>query len=111
VSEAVVVGEGRRYLTALVALDGEAVAAWAEARDKIGTLETLASDPDLRAEIDRIVAEVNSRRSRVEGIRKFRILAHELTIVGGELTPTLKVKRSVVNAKYADLIEEMYAEG
>jgi long-chain acyl-CoA synthetase len=111
VGEAVVVGEGRRYLTALIALDTEAVSAWAEAHHRIGSVETLAADPDLRAEIDRIVEEVNGRHARVEGIRKHRILAHELTIVGGELTPTLKVKRAVVNAKYADLIEEMYEEG
>jgi long-chain acyl-CoA synthetase len=110
ISEAIVVGEGRRYLTALLALNGEALTPWAEAHDKIASFEALADDPDLRTEIDGIVDEVNHRRSRVENVRKFRILAHELTIAGGELTPTLKVKRNVVNDKYADLIEEMYAE-
>ena len=49
-------------------------------------------------------------RSRVENVRKYRILAHEFTIAGGEMTPTLKVKRNVVNDKYADLIDEMYAD-
>ena len=53
---------------------------------------------------------MNSQRSRVEHVRKYRILAHEFTIAGGEMTPTLKVKRNVVNDKYADLIDEMYAE-
>src|SRR5581483_10923520 len=110
VSEALVVGEGRRYLTALLALDGDALATWADAHHKMASFEALADDPDLRAEIDRIVEEVNDRRSRVEHIRKYRILAHELTIAGGELTPTLKVKRNVVNDKYSALIEEMYAE-
>ena len=104
------IGEGRRYLTALLALDGDALSAWAQAHDKIANYESLAVDPDLRAEIDRIVDEVNGQRSRVEHVRKYRILAHELTIAGGELTPTLKVKRNVVNDKYADLIDEMYAE-
>jgi long-chain acyl-CoA synthetase len=110
VAEAVVFGEGRRYLTALLALDGTALSAWAQAHHKIADYEALAVDPDLHAEMDRVVDDVNRRRSRVENVRKFRILSHELTIAGGELTPTLKVKRNVVNDKYADLIEEMYAE-
>ena len=54
---------------------------------------------------------MNSRRSRVEQVRKYRILAHDFTIAAGELTPTLKVKRNVVNANYAELIDAMYAEG
>ncbi len=110
VSEAVVVGEGRRYLTALLTLDAEAVGEWAHDRGKVANYEALAADPDLRAEIDALVAVVNARRSRVEGIRKHRILAHELTIAAGELTPTLKVKRSVVCQLNIDLIEDMYAE-
>ncbi len=110
ISEAVVIGEGRRYLTALLTLDGDALSAWAQAHDKIANYEALAADPDLVAEIDRAVDEVNHKWSRVENVRKYRILAHEFTIAGGEMTPTLKVKRNVVNEKYADLIEEMYAE-
>ena len=110
ISEAVVIGEGRRYLTALLTLDGDALSAWALAHDKIANYEALTVDPDVHAEIDRIVSEVNSHRSRVENVRKYRILAHEFTIAGGEMTPTLKVKRNVVNDKYADLIDEMYAD-
>ena len=96
VSEAVVIGEGRRYLTALLTLDAEALAEWAHERGKVADYEVLVADPDLREEIDLLVTEVNARRSRVEGIRKHRILAHELTVAAGELTPTLKVKRAVV---------------
>jgi long-chain acyl-CoA synthetase len=110
ISEAVVIGDGRRYLTALLTLDGEALGAWAKEHHKMAGYESLAVDPDLRAEIDRVVNEVNSKRSRVEQVRKYRILAHEFTIAAGELTPTLKVKRNVVNEKYAVLIDEMYAE-
>ncbi|MGD0379104.1 MAG: long-chain fatty acid--CoA ligase [Acidimicrobiales bacterium] len=110
VSEAVVVGEGRRYLTALLTLDAEALGEWAHDRGKVADFEALASDPDLREEVDAMVAVVNARRSRVEGIRKHRILAHELTVAAGELTPTLKVKRSVVCELNVDLIEDMYAE-
>jgi long-chain acyl-CoA synthetase len=110
VSESVVVGEGRRYLTALLTLDAEALAEWAHERGKVADYEALAGDPDLRTEIDAFVAVINGRRSRVEGIRKHRILAHELTVAAGELTPTLKVKRSAVCQRNADLIDDMYAE-
>jgi long-chain acyl-CoA synthetase len=111
VSEAVVIGEGRRYLTALLTLDGDTLSAWADAHHKVGGAETLAGDPDLRAEIDEFVAAVNAKRSRVERVRKYRILAHDFTIAAGELTPTLKVKRGVVNSTYRDVIDAMYAEG
>ena len=110
ISEAVVIGEGRRYLTALLALAGDALASWGQRHGKVADYEALTVDPDLRAEIDRIVAAVNARRSRVEHVRKFRILPHEFTIAAGEITPTLKVKRDVVNATYRDLIEEMYLD-
>ena len=110
ISEAVVIGEGRRYLTALLTLDGDALSRWAHEHGKVAGYEALVADGDLRAETDRIVAEVNSHRSRVENIRKYRILAHEFTIAAGEMTPTLKVKRNVVNDRYRDLIDEMYAD-
>jgi long-chain acyl-CoA synthetase len=109
VSEAIVIGEGRRYLTALLTLDNDGVANWAERHHKVADLEALADDPDLRAEIEQFVSEVNAKRSRVEGVRKFRILPRELTVAEGELTPTLKVKRNVVSAAHADAIEAMYA--
>jgi long-chain acyl-CoA synthetase len=110
IAEAVVIGEGRRFLTALVALAGDALAAWGQEHGKVADYEALTVDPDLRMELERIVAEVNAKRSRVEHVRKFRILPHELTIAAGELTPTLKVKRDVVNAVYRELIGEMYAD-
>jgi long-chain acyl-CoA synthetase len=110
VSEAIVIGEGRRYLTALITLDGDALRRWADGHGKVADYEVLAGDPDLHDEIDRIVERVNRRRSRVENIRKFRLLPHELTVADGEMTPTLKVKRAVVAEHYRDLIDDMYAE-
>ena len=107
-SEAVVVGDGRRYLTVLVALSFEGLVRWARERGKEARLETLADDPDLHEEIGRIVAEVNAKRAHVEHIRAFRILTHEFAVNSGEMTQTLKVKRNVVIEKYRDLIEEMY---
>jgi long-chain acyl-CoA synthetase len=109
VAEAVVVGEGRRYLTALLTLDGDALADWAERHHKVADREALADDPDLREELEEHVAVVNGKRSRVEGVRKFRVLPREFTVASGELTPTLKVKRNVVSATFADVIEAMYA--
>jgi long-chain acyl-CoA synthetase len=110
ISEAVVIGEGRRYLTAVLTLDGDALVSWAEAHHKIADTESLAVDPDLRAEIDRFIDAVNEQRSRVEHVRKYHILAHDFTVAAGEMTPTLKVKRNVVNVTYRDVIDEMYAE-
>jgi len=109
IGHAVVIGEGRRYLTALIALGGDALAAWGQEHGKVADYEALTADPDLRIEIERIVAEVNAKRSSVEQVRKFSILPHEFTIAAGEMTPTLKVKRDVVNATYRELIDEMYA--
>ena len=77
----------------------------------LADVEALAVDPDLTAEINAFVEQVNSKRSRVEHVRKYRILPHDFTVAAGEMTPTLKVKRNVVNSTYADLIDAMYAEG
>jgi long-chain acyl-CoA synthetase len=110
ISEAVVVGEGRRYLTALIALDADALDAWAHEHNKLGEFEALTADPDLRSEIEAAVDAVNARHARVEGVRKHRILPRGLTTAAGELTPTLKIRRAVVCEANRDLIEDMYAE-
>ena len=110
ISEALVVGDGRRYLTALITLNPDSLSLWARERGKLVEYEALVDDPDVLAEVDAAVAAVNSRHSHVEGIRKYRILAHDLTIAAGELTPTGKVKRSIVYDKYRELIDRMYAE-
>jgi long-chain acyl-CoA synthetase len=93
-----------------VTLDSEALTNWAESHHKVAGIEALALDPDLSAELDRFVDLVNSKRSRVEHVRKYRILPHDFTIAAGEMTPTLKVKRNIVNTTYRDLIDEMYAD-
>ncbi len=108
ISEAVVVGEGRRYLGALLALDPEELGRWGRSHHKLDDYEALSVDPDLHQEIEAAVESVNARRSHAEGIRRFRILPHELTATGGELTPTMKVKRHVVYERYARAIEELY---
>lgn len=109
ISEAILVGEGRRYLAVLVTLEPEGVNLWAQEHNKLGDLEALGADPDLLAAIQDAIDRVNEKRSHAEGIRKFRLLAHDLTAEAGELTPTMKVKRAVVYGHYADMIEELYA--
>jgi long-chain acyl-CoA synthetase len=111
ISEAVVVGEGRRYLAALLTLDPDALTRWARQHTKLGDLEALAADPDLLAEIQAAIDQVNIKRSHVESIRKFRVLAHVLTAEDGELSPTMKVKRSVVYEHHSEVITELYASG
>jgi long-chain acyl-CoA synthetase len=107
-SEAVVIGDGRRYLTALLTLDIEALVKWARERGKAAEPEVLFVDPDLGDAIGRIIEEVNAKRSRVEHVRAFRVLDHEFAVASGEMTQTLKVKRNVVIEKYRDQVEEMY---
>jgi long-chain acyl-CoA synthetase len=71
----------------------------------------LAEEPKVQELVQGILDEVNSKYARVEQIKKFAILDHDLSQETGELTPTLKVKRNVVNEKYADLFDRLYAEG
>jgi long-chain acyl-CoA synthetase len=109
ISDSVVVGDNRPFIGALIALDPEALPEWAEEHGKTGrTAAELSDDADLRAEIDAAVADANKAVSRAEEIRKYTILPREFTMDGGELTPTLKVKRATVMKEYDQLIEELY---
>jgi long-chain acyl-CoA synthetase len=109
ISQAVVVGDGRPCLTALLTLDVDAVHEWAERHGRSFTEpEAMAADPQVRAEVQESVDRVNDEHARVEGIKQWRILPRDLSIDSGELTPTLKVKRQVVADRWSDLIEEMY---
>lgn len=109
ISQAVVVGDRRPYLVALLSLDADQVADWASRHDKLGSPEALRDDPDLLEEVQAAVDRVNERHARVEQIKRWRLLPHDLSVEEGELTPTLKVKRHVVTEKFADLIEQLYA--
>ena len=109
ISQAVVIGDGRPYLTALLTLDSEAVLEWAAHHGRSGTIEALSADPDVLREVGESVERVNLEHARVEGIKRWHVLPHDLTVAGGELTPTLKVKRGVVADKYADVVEALYA--
>jgi long-chain acyl-CoA synthetase len=109
ISQAVVVGDGRRFLTALIALDTEAIEDALRGADGHGATEVLATHPAVVREVGAAVERLNAGRAPAERIRAWRILPRELTVAGGELTPTLKVKRSVVVERFGELVEEMYA--
>jgi long-chain acyl-CoA synthetase len=108
VDEAVVIGDRRKYLSALVTIDIEAGPAWAQANGE--DPNALHKSAKLRASIQAHIDELNKHFARVEQIKKFTILHRNLSIEHGELTPTLKVKRAKVNDHFADDIEKMYAE-
>jgi long-chain acyl-CoA synthetase len=110
VGNAMVVGEGRKYLVALLALDPEKARALAQARGWPQELESLAGRAELVAYLqDRIDREVNSRLARFEGIKRIAVLPHDFSVEGGELTPTLKLRRKPAAEKYRALIEALYA--
>ena len=109
ISQAVVIGENRKYCTALIALDPDATPRLV-AEHGLGSSEdgALARHPAVLKRIEAEVQAVNARLASFETIKYFRLLPHELSEQSGELTPTLKVKRKVVASKFRDLIEEMY---
>ncbi len=110
INDAVVIGDKRRFLSALLVLDEDNITHWATDRQlSYSTYTDLAKNPELRELIEGEVDRVNATLARVENIRKFEILPKRLYHEDGEVTATLKVKRSSIAAKYADLIEEMYA--
>ncbi|MDQ4116874.1 MAG: AMP-dependent synthetase/ligase [Actinomycetota bacterium] len=112
VGQCLVVGDQRPFIAALVTIDPEALPGWRERNGKPagdgGDAGDLVDDPELRGEIAAAVEEANQAVSRAEQIRKFRILPHDFSEAGGELTPTMKVKRNVVVQNYASDIEAVY---
>jgi long-chain acyl-CoA synthetase len=108
VDQCIVVGDGQPFIGALVTIDREALPTWAEAHGKSGSVEDLVDDPDLRAEIQAAVDDANKAVSKAESIRKFVILSEEWTEEGGQLTPSLKLKRNVVMREVKDEVAALY---
>src|SRR4051794_322384 len=107
ISQAVVIGDRRPYLVALITLDPEEVPKFAEEHDLAP--EDVAGSEEMRAEVQTVVDRVNADYGRVEQIKEFTILPEDLSQEQGTLTPTLKVKRNVVNEKFDAAIEQLYA--
>ncbi len=111
ISQAVVVGDQRPFIAALVTIDDEAFVAWAHEHGRDGaTVGDLDASPELRAVIGEAVDAANATVSRAESIREFVILPRDLTIDADELTPTLKVRRAVVLAHQRAAIASIYGE-
>jgi len=108
VSQCLVVGDGQPFIAALVTLDADALAPWAEQHGKSADPARLVDDTDLHAQIQAAVDDANGAVSKAESIRKFVVLAHDWTEEGGQLTPSLKLKRSVVMREERDEIAAMY---
>jgi long-chain acyl-CoA synthetase len=111
VSQAMVIGDGRRYVAALVTIDEEAFPAWKEKHGKPAnaTVADLRDNNDLIADIQAAVDDANASVSRAESIRRFRIVDGDFTQENGQLTPSLKVRRNVVAKDRAADIEALYA--
>jgi len=111
VSQCMVVGDGQPYIAALVTLDVESLPAWLTAQGKATDtpVADLATDPDVVAAIQGAVDDANKAVSKAESIRKFQILPVDWTEEGGELTPSLKLKRNVVMKEFATEVEGLYA--
>ncbi|MGH3353532.1 MAG: AMP-dependent synthetase/ligase [Nocardioides sp.] len=110
VDQCIVVGDGQPFIGALVTVDPEALPTWAEANGKSGDIEDLTEDDDLRAVIQSAVDDANKAVSKAESIRKFVILADSWTEEGGQLTPSLKLKRNVVMREFSHEVEALYSK-
>src|SRR4051812_6963676 len=108
VSQCVVVGDRRPYLVALVTLDPEEAVTYAQENNLPDDPAALASNAEVKASIEAHVEEINKKFARVEQVKKIEILPNDLTQEGGELTPTMKVKRNVVAEKYAPQVDALY---
>ncbi|MFS0697334.1 AMP-dependent synthetase/ligase [Streptomyces nitrosporeus] len=112
IGQAMVHGDNRSYLVALLVLDAEAAPAWAAANGlgAEGGAAGLVDHPAVRAEVDRAVAAANSRLNRTEQIKRYELLTEEWGPATGELTPSLKMRRRVIRDKYADSLSKLYQD-
>jgi long-chain acyl-CoA synthetase len=109
ISQAVMHGDQRPYPVVLITLDEEEMPSYAREHGLPEDIASLSREPAVRELIQREVDRANAKYAQVEQVKKFAILDHDLSQPTGELTPTLKVKRNVVNEKYADLFDALYA--
>jgi long-chain acyl-CoA synthetase len=108
-SQMIVHGDGRKFATALVALDPDALVQWSRAQGLTATdYATLVTEPAVGRYVRGCLDELNSRLNHWETIKDFRILDHDMTVESDELTPSMKVKRRAVETRYGELLYSMY---
>ena len=111
VSQCMVVGDNKPYIACLVTLDPEALPGWLAAHDRPTdtTVAALVDDPEVLAAVQAAVDDANLAVSKAEAIKRFVVLPVDFTEEGGQLTPTLKLRRGVVNADFAADLDRLYA--
>jgi long-chain acyl-CoA synthetase len=111
IGQALAFGDKRKFVVALLTLDGEVAPAWAKARGIEATsLAELADNDQVLAAVTEAIAEANTQLARVQQVKRWRLLPVEWTAESEELTPTFKLKRRIIHRKYADVIDSLYAE-
>jgi long-chain acyl-CoA synthetase len=109
IGQACVIGDQRPFVSALLVLDPEVAPAWARQHGiEVASLVELAENPEVVAEVERCVTEANARFSQVEQVKRSKLLGEEWLPDSEELTPTMKMKRRGIHAKYADEIDALY---
>ncbi|MGW5704827.1 AMP-dependent synthetase/ligase [Amycolatopsis japonica] len=110
IGQAVAIGEKRPYVTALIVVDDEIAPGWATANGiQLAEGESLADNAEVRAEIEKAVEAANARLARIEQIKRYHVIPKAWTPETGEVTPTLKLKRRIINDRYAPTIADLYA--
>ena len=111
VNQAVLVGNERKFAAALIVPNFEQLESYAKIKDlNLSTPREFCESPRIIDLIERQIAAATEKLSKYETVKKIVLLENEMTVEGGELTPTLKIKRRVVNEKYKDVIEKIYAD-
>ncbi len=110
ISQAMVIGDNQPFIATLITIDPDEFPRWASANGKSGSVADHVDDPELKAAVQEAIDIANKAVSKAESIRTFRILPNDFSIEGGELTPTLKVKRRIVADNYGTTIEEIYTK-